>query len=118
MQSLFYKVRIEKVYIKHLAHNMLSSIAGYCIPVALMGTQASQGRDVLKGVLKGVGRQRGWAGQVILELPGSVTGQAGPALSGLCGAAKLVFGVRASFPSRHTPLPGFCWKDTALGQGA
>lgn len=114
MQSLFYKVRIEKVYIKHLAHNMLSSTAGYCIPACPHGTQPSRGR----GVLKGVGRQRGWAGQVILEPPGSVTGQAGPALSGLCGAAKLVFGVRASFPSRHTPLPGFCWKDTVLGQGA
>lgn len=65
----------------------------------------------------GFRRQRGKAGQVILEQPGSVTGRAGPALSGLCGAAKLVFGVRASFPT--LPSEGFAEKDTfSADQGA
>lgn len=73
-----------------------------------MATQQRQRRG---GVEKDEGRcgeAEGEAGQVILERPGSVTGRAGPALSGLCRAAKLVFGVRASFPSLRTPLPEFC----------
>ena len=64
-----------------------------------MDTQQRQGKGGVEREEGRCGEAEGEAGQVILEQPGSVTGRADPALSGLCGAAKLVFGVRASFPS-------------------
>lgn len=92
---------------------MLSSATGYCLPACPCGYSAKVGVGVLKRVQGG----RGQGGQVLLEWPGSVTGPAGLAYSELYGVAKLVLGVRASFPRLHMPLPGFCWKEQTFRSG-
>ena len=53
-----------------------------------MDTQQRQGKGGVEKDEGWCGEAEGEAGQVILERPGSVTGQAGPALSGLCRAAQ------------------------------